>query len=66
MLKTMFEFQSINSVSKYGNMSETTKCHNPKSTVSYSNPQYLGPSYFEQTGRPYSNILKISWVIVKF
>ena len=52
---------AINSVSKYGNMSKTTKCHNPKLTVSYSNPQYLGPSYFEQTGRPYSNLLGISW-----
>ena len=37
----------INSVSKYGNMSETTKSRSPVSTISYWNPQYLGPSYFE-------------------
>ena len=33
---------AINSISKYGNMSETTKGRNPESTISYSNPQYLG------------------------
>ena len=38
---------AINSVSKYGNMSETTKGRNPESNISYSNPQYLGPAYFE-------------------
>ena len=36
----------INSVSKYGYMSETTKCRSPVSTISCSNPQSLGPLYF--------------------
>ena len=38
---------AINSVSKYDNMPATTKGRNPESNLSYSNPQYLGPAYFE-------------------
>ena len=38
---------AINSVLKYGNMSETTKGRNLESNISYSNPQYLGSAYFK-------------------
>ena len=31
-----------------------------ESTIYYSNPEYLGPAYFEQTGMSYSNLLRIN------
>ena len=38
---------AINSVSKYGKMSETTKGRNSESNISYLNREYLGAAYFE-------------------
>ena len=37
----------INSVPEYDNMSETTKCRSPESTIFYSIPEYLGLLDFE-------------------